>query len=142
MFAQDDNTAGGSSDQPMNGVNDVVADDTMGAAPLSDNSEPSDNDDLITPAVPPADGSPAVNDDLVAIKQQALQQLSPLVMHLDQSPEEKFRTLMMMIQASDDQKLIKDAYAAAKDISDEKARAQAFLDIVNEINYFTQNDTN
>src|SRR5689334_5684162 len=31
-------------------------------------------------------------DDLLEIKQQALQQLSPLVGHLDQSPEDKFRT--------------------------------------------------
>lgn len=79
----------------------------------------------------------ATADDLLQIKQQALQQLSPLVGHLDQSPEEKFRTTMMMIQASDNQALIKDAYAAAQAITDEKTRAQALLDIVNEINYFT-----
>ena len=45
---------------------------------------------------------------------------------------------MMMIQASDNQALIKEAYAAAQEIDDEKTRAQALLDIVNEINYFTQ----
>jgi hypothetical protein len=45
-----------------------------------------------------------------------------------------------MIQASDDQKLVKDAYEAAKQIPDEKARAQALLDVVNEINYFTQHN--
>lgn len=77
-------------------------------------------------------------DDLLQIKQEALQQLSPLVGHLDQSPEEKFRTTMMMIQASDNKDLIKDAYTAAQQIEDEKMRAQALLDIVNEINYFTQ----
>ncbi|HEX7963597.1 MAG TPA: hypothetical protein VF466_03320 [Candidatus Saccharimonadales bacterium] len=84
----------------------------------------------------PAAGDDA--DDLLQIKQQALQQLSPLVGHLDQSPEEKFRTTMMMIQASDNQELIKDAYSAAQAIEDEKTRAQALLDIINEINYFTQ----
>ncbi len=82
------------------------------------------------------------DDNLLSIKQEALQQLSPLVSHLDQSAEEKFKTTMMMIQAADDQSLIKDAYAAAKLITDEKARAQALLDIVNEINYFTQQHTN
>jgi len=46
----------------------------------------------------------------------------------------------MMIQAADDQSLIKDAYEAAQNINDEKARAQALLDIVNEINYFTQHN--
>jgi hypothetical protein len=77
-------------------------------------------------------------NNLIDIKQQALTQLSPLVGHLEQSPEEKFRTTMMMIQASDDQTLVKTAYDAAQQITDEKAKAQALLDIVNEINYFTQ----
>ncbi len=81
--------------------------------------------------------SPAT-DELLDIKQQALQALTPLVDHLEQSPEEKFRTTMMMIQASDDHSLIKVAFSAAKNIADEKERAQALLDIVNEINYFTQ----
>jgi hypothetical protein len=81
------------------------------------------------------------SDDLLDIKQDALKQLSPLISHLDQSPEEKFRTTMMMIQASDDQSLIKNAYEAAQNIGDEKARAQALLDIINEINYFTQHSS-
>ena len=84
----------------------------------------------------------AGTDDLINIKQQALTQLSPLVGHLEQTPEEKFRTTMMMIQASDDQSLIKTAYDAAQKIEDEKTRAQALLDIVNEINYFTQHTQN
>lgn len=77
-------------------------------------------------------------NDLLDIKQKALGQLSPLVGHLEQTPEEKFRTTMMMIQASDNQDLVKEAYAAAQEITDEKAKAQALLDIINEINYFTQ----
>lgn len=78
------------------------------------------------------------NDALIDIKQKALTQLTPLVGHLEQTPEEKFRTTMMMIQASDDQSLVPVAYEAANAIIDEKAKAQALLDIVNEINYFTQ----
>jgi hypothetical protein len=105
-----------------------------GSTPASDTSGP-----VIRPDAQPAavlgDGP---SNDLLAIKQQALQQLTPLVSHLDQSPEEKFRTTMMMIQASDDSSLIKQAHEAALQINDEKARAQALLDIVNEINYFTQ----
>ena len=84
----------------------------------------------------------AAPDDLMGIKQQALQQLKPLVGHLEQTPEEKFRTTMMMIQASDDSSLIGDAYEAAKAISDEKTQAQALLDVVNEINYFTSQNQN
>lgn len=78
------------------------------------------------------------DNELLDLKQQALQQLSPLVDQLDQTPEEKFRTTMMMIQASDNQSLLKIAYDAAQAISDEKERAQALLDVINEINYFTQ----
>jgi hypothetical protein len=78
-------------------------------------------------------------DDLSTIKIQALDELYPLIDKLDLTPDERFRTLMMMIQASDNQELVKAAFEAAHNISDEKTKAQALLDIVNEINYFTQN---
>lgn len=77
-------------------------------------------------------------DDLLELKEEALHSLQPLVGHLDQTPEEKFKTTMMLIQATDNSSLVKEAYEAANRISDEKARAQALLDVVNEINYFTQ----
>jgi hypothetical protein len=86
---------------------------------------------VITPTQPPG-------GDLLDLKQQALQNLQPLVSHLDQSPEEKFKTTMMLIQATDNSALVKQAYEAANQITDEKVRAQALLDVVNEINYFTQ----
>lgn len=77
-------------------------------------------------------------DTLLKLKQDALQSLAPMVNKLDQSPEEKFKTIMMLIQASDNTDLVKEAYEAAKQITDEKERAQALIDVVNEINYFTQ----
>ncbi|MCA9344660.1 hypothetical protein KC946_02390 [Candidatus Saccharibacteria bacterium] len=82
--------------------------------------------------------SPSKDNDLQSIKKDALGDLTPLLDHLDLSPEEKFRTTMMLIQASDDKSLIQSAYSAAQKITDEKEKAQALLDIVNEINYFTQ----
>ena len=93
--------------------------------------------------ITPVDPAPvaAGGDDLLNIKQQALDQLSPLVNHLEQTPEEKFHTTMMMIQANDNQDLIKTAYEVALTITDEKIRAKALLDIVNEINYFTQHQS-
>lgn len=78
------------------------------------------------------------NDQLLELKQQAIAQLSPLVSHLDQGPEEKFRTTMMLLQSTDNPALLHDAYTAAQSITDDGARAQALLDVVNEINYFTQ----
>jgi hypothetical protein len=96
----------------------------------------SDEDDDPS-AQPTSNDDTNVTHELIDIKQQALGRLSPLIDHLEQSPEEKFRTLMMMIQASDNQSMVKTAYEAAGQIEDDKARAQAFLDIVNEINYFT-----
>lgn len=89
------------------------------------------------PAPPPSDTSVPATDDLAEMKRQALSQLSPLVDKLDQPPEERFKTLMMMVQASDDQELLKQAYAVAQKIEDEKVRAEALLNVINEINYFT-----
>ena len=101
-------------------------------------SQPAD-DDTSTPAAAATDPAPvAASGELDDIKRQALAQLSPLVNKLDQPPVEKFKTLMMMIQAADNQDLINEAYQTAQAITDEKAKAEALLNVVNEINYFTQ----
>ena len=101
----------------------------------STDSNTPDSPDTSTPLQPTSPMSASGLDD---IKRQALEQLSPLVNQLEQAPEERYKTLMMMIQASDNDSLINEAYAAAQKISDEKARAEALLNIVNEINYFAQ----
>ena len=90
------------------------------------------------PAADDTGDEPVISHELIDVKQKALKQLTPLMDELDQPPEDKFRTIMMMIQSSDDQSLVKKAYEAANAIEDEKLKAQALLDIVNEINYFTQ----
>jgi hypothetical protein len=82
--------------------------------------------------------APADPNQLAGMKQQALEHLEPLVGHLDQSPEEAFKTTMMMIQANDNHTLLEKALEEAKKIEDDKARANAMLDIINEINYFSQ----
>lgn len=118
--------------------------------PLIADPNPADFTAPSTPADGPAlandspvsDNTPPNNDALLSMKQEALQQLNPLVNHLDQGPEEKFRTIMMMIQASDDHSKLGEAFEAAKSITDDKARAQALLDVINEINYFTQQNSN
>lgn len=100
------------------------------AVQTTDDTTTDDDTDSATVSVP--------NADLLVLKQQALSDLGPLVSQLDQTPEERFRTTMMMLQSTDNQALIKDAYTAAQAIEDEKTRAQALLDVINEINYFTQ----
>ncbi|MHB1864905.1 MAG: hypothetical protein ACYCPS_01930 [Candidatus Saccharimonadales bacterium] len=74
---------------------------------------------------------------LQEIKDQALSQLTPIVRQLDQTPEEHFKMLLMTIQVSDDPSLIKEAYESAQKISNSSEKAEALLDIINEINYFT-----
>jgi hypothetical protein len=128
---------------PEQSINGAAQDWQHPGVPIADPATPADDQQHDEQVVEPThenkpDDILPTNDDLAHIKQQALTQLSPLVGHLEQTPEEKFRTTMMMIQASDDQSLVKVAYEAAQAIPDEKAKAQALLDIVNEINYFTQ----
>lgn len=107
-----------------------VQDDNTSSSSQSNDDKPSPTQSL---------GGSSNEDGLAKIKRQALEQLSPLVHKLDQAPEDKYKTIMMMVQASDNQDLLNEAYEAAQKISDEKAKAEALLNIVNEINYFTQN---
>lgn len=94
-----------------------------------------------TQAPPTAQPEDKTTEGLLKLKQDALQSLAPMVNKLDQTPEEKFKTIMMLIQASDNTDLVAEAYETAKQITDEKERAQALIDVVNEINYFTHPKT-
>lgn len=151
MFGQDHKQA------DENAVNQAGATPTDTTVPATPSVPATTNDaapapvtsSFDTPVAEPTSPAPLSSvgaghpsDELLHIKQEALQALTPLIGHLEQTPEEKFRTTMMMIQASDDQSLLKGAYDSAKAIGDEKVRAQALLDIVNEINYFTQQHHN
>jgi hypothetical protein len=124
-------------------------------APL--NSDKSSINDIISPAggfpkrpsyqypqgVPPPVGddhadAPAANPELIDVRNHALDELEPLLDKLDLPPEDKFRAIMMILQAKDDESLVKKAYEAAHAIEDEETKARALYDIVNEVNYFTQ----
>ncbi len=127
--------------QPGTDVNDAPMQSTYTEpAPQIGPIKPSEPENMPSAATPTISTGPApvaIDPDLAQIRQQALQSLEPLVGQLDQTPDEKFKTIMMLIQTSDNSKLLKEAHEAAIQITDEKARAQALLDIVNEINYFT-----
>lgn len=108
---------------------------TKAAAKAPDFSDVSSKADLNTLAKSALGSSQ--NQSLVNIKQQALEKLGPLVDNLEQSPEQHFRTLMMIIQETDNVDLLDKAYATALQLKDAKERAQALLAVANEINYFT-----
>src|SRR5581483_1698972 len=76
--------------------------------------------------------------ELIDIRDHALEELEPLLDHLDLPPEDKFRLIMMILQHKDDESLVKKAYEAAHAIEDDDIRGRALYDIVNEVNYFTQ----
>lgn len=83
------------------------------------------------------DSAKSGNSDLEKLKSSALEELRPLVSKLDLPAEEKFDTLLLIIRTTDDQALLEEAHAAAKNIGDDKRRAQALLDIIKEIDYFS-----
>ena len=93
----------------------------------------------ITPTPVVSAPAPAVAADpaLDTIKQTALNELRPLVDKLDVSPEEKFDTYLLLLRSTDDKTLIAPAHDAAVAIVDEARRAQALLDIIKEIDYFS-----
>ena len=109
------------SDEPATDI-------TKPAAP-----EPVTSTPVVSAPTPTATADPALD----TIKQTALNELRPLVDKLDVSPEEKFDTYLLLLRSTDDKTLIAPAHDAAVAIVDEARRAQALLDIIKEIDYFS-----
>ena len=108
--------------------NEPATDITKPAAP-----EPVTPTPVVSAPTPTATADPALD----TIKQTALNELRPLVDKLDVSPEEKFDTYLLLLRSTDDKTLIAPAHDAAIAIVDEARRAQALLDIIKEIDYFS-----
>lgn len=94
------------------------------------------------PVTPPDVNSLGHNVDSGAlgdIRLQVISELRPLVNRLDfLAPADKFDTLLLLIRTIDDSSLIPMAHQTAMAIPDEVKRAQALLDILKEIDFFTQ----
>jgi hypothetical protein len=105
------------------------------AAPVA--PEPVMPDPIASTPVAPVMSTPAVGGSLDSIKQDALNELRPLVDKLNVAPEEKFDTYLLLLRSTDDQALIEPAHEAARNITDEARRAQALLDIIKEIDYLS-----
>lgn len=89
------------------------------------------------PHVPAPAPQVAASGDLDSIKKDALTELRPLVDKLNLSPEDKFDTLLLIIRSTDDKSLVAQAHDAAKAIQDDTRRAEALLDVIKEIDYFS-----
>lgn len=106
--------------------------------------EPTPEPIVPEPVVAPSEPSltPTDTSDLDSIKKTALEELRPLVDKLDLPADEKFDTLLLLIRSTDDKTLVSAAHEAARGISDETKRAQALLDVIKEIDYFSGHGTN
>lgn len=93
------------------------------------------------PAVDPAPASTSSSSsDLDDIKLDALKELRPLMDKVDLPAAEKFDTYLMLIRSTDDSTLIAPAHTAAQNITDEKRKAEALLEIIKEIDYLSRKD--
>lgn len=122
-----------------------AADDTTLPEPTPVIEEPVVEPEPATPEQPSYDTSnydtpnpiAQVDSNLTTIKQDALNELRPLVDKLNVSSDEKFDTYLLLLRSTDDTSLISPAYEAAKGITDEARRAQALLDIIKEIDFLS-----
>lgn len=134
-----------------NGAQAVQAADPA-AAPTKDKPADTPADTVAIPELPPlpetdestaTSSTPSVDapsSDLDGIKSKALDQLRPLIDHVDLPAEEKFDTYLLLIRSTDDTSLIGPAHEAAQNIADEKRKAEALLDIIKEIDYLSRKD--
>ena len=130
---------GGSDDASSVQATPPVADVATDASPQL-NTAPPIVEAATTNLPPPPVGMPAstlASGELDTIKKAALEELRPLASKLNLPPEEKFDTLLLIIRSTDDKELIGVAHEAAKSIPDETRRAQALLDIIKEVEYFS-----
>lgn len=95
---------------------------------------------IVIPEPDTAVADTSSSTDLDTIKNDALQELRPLIDRVDLPAEEKFDTYLLLIRSTDDSSLIGPAHEAAQNITDEKRKAEALLDIIKEIDYLSRKD--
>ena len=75
---------------------------------------------------------------LLDVKNEAIEELMPILDHLKTDPEEKFNAYLLLLRSTDNKDLVKPALSMAKQITDEEKRASALLDIIKEIDYLSK----
>jgi hypothetical protein len=101
-------------------------------APHMSMPEPTPDEELSSPAI--TINTSGIMSNLKALKQEALHELSPLIGQLDQTPDEKYATAKMVYEETNDQALLTSVYEAAKNLPDEKEKAEAIYDVIQKIN--------
>ncbi len=109
--------------------------DTTMPDPIASLPTPPVEVEEVAPKTSPNGG--AGHEELEQIKKQALEELRPLVDKLDLPPEEMFDILLLIIRSTDDEELVKKAHETAVKIEDDTREAQALLDIIKEVDYFS-----
>lgn len=132
------------NNQPVSDDNDLAKVLSGADGQLPDPTIPAPAETPEAPAEPPAteESAPTTpvapsHQELETIKKEALEELKPLVDKLDLPPEEKFDILLLIIRSTDDEELVGKAHDTATQIEDETRKAQALLDIIKEVDYFS-----
>jgi hypothetical protein len=134
-----DSTLASVDDQALSSADDAGLDSAINqltqATPEEATSQPVVEEAAPAPVAAAVSAAPAGGLD--DIKKDALGELRPLVDKLSLPADEKFDIMLLIIRSTDDQSLVAAAHEAAKQIEDETKRAQALLDVVKEIDYFS-----
>ncbi len=138
------------NNQPVSDDNDLakVLSGAEGDAPAAPVAPETPVEEPTPTEVPPVEPVAAATDstnpgikpgheELEGIKKEALEELKPLVDKLELPPEEKFDILLLIIRSTDDEELVTKAHTTATEIADETRKAQALLDIIKEVDYFS-----
>ncbi len=112
---------------PMSGA-DVPPMTIPGSAPAAPESVP------VTSAASaaPAETAPVTSDngDLAKVRESALQELIPLMDKVDITAAEKFDIYSEVIESTHNKSIIEKAFEAARNIADEKVKAESLLKLV------------
>lgn len=78
------------------------------------------------------------SNDLEAVKKKALEALKPILDNLEIDGERKFNIVLSAMRYTDDKSLAEPALNAALSIEENGTKAEALVELVNEINYLQQ----
>src|SRR5574344_721625 len=123
-------------DTPSTSATGSVSPELAPAADVSLSTEPTPELGVVTDqnatVAPDLTSETPVDDDLENIKKQMLADLYPLMDKIKVNPEEKYRIYKKMIESTHDKKIIDDAYAVTKELTDESVKAEALLFLLEE----------